>query len=274
MKPVVLDTHEYRDDAYEKRALLRARKVQVNKNHLTNNFLLARDGCGSEGEREVLARWTTYESYCRKRHTWGEDLRSDLDWVWNPSSSFKRLFSTTDSVTGVSPAPHLSATAIAKGTQMNVSINSAHTDLPQRVEVQIAYKNKDGETKYETFLAISSAVQDDAIPPLPPTPSESTANSPSDLHDDAVGTDRETCSMKMLPPDMQDGCSQIVVEKTELTEKKCVMEETGGEHMASADAVVNPQLSGQRDIWVSEPKTTHTNLLIGYDDLELDLKIE
>lgn len=66
MKPVVLDTHEYRDDAYEKRALLRARKVQVNKNHLTNNFLLARDGCGSEGEREVLARWTTYESYCRK----------------------------------------------------------------------------------------------------------------------------------------------------------------------------------------------------------------
>lgn len=44
----------------------------------------------------------------------------------------------------------------------------------------------------------------------------------------------------MLPPDMQDGCSQIVVDKTELTEKKCVMEETGGEHMASADAVVNP----------------------------------
>lgn len=193
MKPVVLDTHESRDDAYEKRALLRARKVQVNKNHLTNNFLLARYGCGSEGEREVLARWTTYESYCRKRHTWGEDLRSELDWVWNPSSSFKRLFSTTDSVTGVSPAPHLSATAIAKGIQMNVSINSAHTDLP---EVQIAYKNKDGETKYETFLAISSAVQDDAIPPLPPTPSESTANSPSDLHDDAVGTDRETSSMK------------------------------------------------------------------------------
>lgn len=38
------------------------------------------------------SNWIRYKASCKARHAWGEYLRSNFDWDWNPSQSLKQVF--------------------------------------------------------------------------------------------------------------------------------------------------------------------------------------
>lgn len=69
-------------------SLHKAHQDQVPANDLTRRFLEARDGPDYD--------WRRYKVECRNRHIWGQLLRSNLDWDWDPSSSLTRLFNLTE----------------------------------------------------------------------------------------------------------------------------------------------------------------------------------
>lgn len=129
-------------DEHLRRSIERARRVESDANELTKEFLKNRDGPDLvDGD---LWYWSEYKENCRYRHRWGELLRSNLDWDWDPSESFRWLFKIEEPVISF---------AGDRGT-FHPSI-AMELKSPLK-EIRVPYKTSTGEVKYKTYTACPS----------------------------------------------------------------------------------------------------------------------
>lgn len=153
------------DDEWSKKLLItlyRARKVNVEKNELTEEFIEARASSRSEG-KEGLGKWYEYKRACHARHNWAPYFCSNLEWDSEVTFAIKRIFKPSRKQTHSSPfrpaqslytphsAPQLDLSSVET---WNISTGPSQRCLPK--EVRIKYTNETGETKFQTFVAAPS----------------------------------------------------------------------------------------------------------------------
>ena len=129
-----------------------AQQVHIDENESAREFSFART---RDWEDDPYYLWRSYKHNCHWRHKWGQVLRSNLDWDWNPSSSLKRLFKIDTPLQG-----QLSLI----GNDLEVSIATEYEDLPK--EIRVAYRTKDGEIRCRTYnIAPSGEEQSKSLLP-------------------------------------------------------------------------------------------------------------
>lgn len=155
------------------RSRKRAQLVQIHDLDLTRAFMYA---------REDPWAWITYKEDCHQKRSWGEHLRSNMDWEWDTGGCLKRLFEV-DTRTGA-PSPRrkssldflieseriereISVRGVVKsgGTQekvMRVSIEEIHTRPPKTI--QVSYVDTAGMVQLETYHSGRSAKDGAAEP--------------------------------------------------------------------------------------------------------------
>lgn len=135
-------------------SLNRARQVQVCENDLTRDFVLSRDI-----EQSGVDDWMQYRGDICTRRLWGEELRSNLDWDWDPSISLKRLFEVEREST-----PNISVSAVANGPHITVFISSSHANTLEKVDVRIASISEDSKKdESEFWTCIPITIENDAV---------------------------------------------------------------------------------------------------------------
>lgn len=148
------------------RTLYRARKVNVEKNELTEKFIEARASSRSE-RKEGLGKWYEYKRACHARHNWAPYFCSNLEWDSEVTFAIKRIFKPSRKQTHSSPfrpaqslyTPHSAPQLdLSSGETWNISTGPSQRCLPK--EVRIAYTNETGETEFRTFVAAPSVKHD------------------------------------------------------------------------------------------------------------------
>lgn len=163
---------DFGDEWWEhwKKALDRARRVQVPENLLAKQFREARriglqwnplfDPLDEGGEMIHDERdWGHYQLRRGSRHKWGQYLRSNMDWDWDVGTCLNQLFNAEQQISG---GPRLTAQIPPKSCAViDVDVKQGDTwkleaqeSLPK--EVRIAYKTETGETQYMLFVPVSS----------------------------------------------------------------------------------------------------------------------
>lgn len=135
-------------------SLQRARQATVRENNKTREFLRAR-GERKGDECDDLWRWMWYKKTRRLRRTWGELLRSNMDWDWDTASSLKRLFRTEDEGKARLGVRQCTSNYEAFNSHLlEVSIEEPPLIVPE--VIRLRYKTKTGEVAFKTFYAGSS----------------------------------------------------------------------------------------------------------------------
>lgn len=139
-------------------SLDRARQVQVCENKVTEEFIHSRDD-----EDSGVVEWLQYRGWHHTRRLWSEELRSNLDWDWDLSSSLKHLFKEDkdplQATSRLSPnAFGLSVSALSNGPHITVFIESTNANTLENVDVRITTTFEDSEkdkSKFSTCLPLS-----------------------------------------------------------------------------------------------------------------------
>lgn len=137
------------------RSLDSAKKMEAEESDRTKEFRLAR----KYGLTDPISGWKRYKRLCQLRSVWGEYLRSDLNWDWDPSGSLKHLFRLPPGYAPSRKKDIVLLTVIvgdqaAQDGVLDVSIGRSSGEPIRKVRVK--YETETGETRYRTFLHCSS----------------------------------------------------------------------------------------------------------------------
>lgn len=149
-----------------KKALERARRVQVPETFMTEEFRearrigLERDPLCDPHDWRLDAihdqrNWCYYQLRRGSRHKWGQYLRSNMDWDWDLRTCMKRLFkeSHLEQSLAVHEAPASSPTiGVAASPEGALQLSFGRVQVGTPKEVQISYETEDGKMQYMSFV--------------------------------------------------------------------------------------------------------------------------
>lgn len=140
------------------RSLERAKKVKVDRNELTEEFIDARDG--NDILRFIFLHpgklydsWRAYNVGRHLRHKWSEYCRSNMEWDWDTGSCLRNLFKIEKPLSAHGNTPLAAYDDASEQVQdmdlLQIEIGGARETMPEAIRVP--YRDEHERKRYKTY---------------------------------------------------------------------------------------------------------------------------